>query len=187
MGQLLLIILVVFIFTLIIGAYKSLNKLRSMSKDSWGRVQFNLNAKYELVSGFIEYLRSREKSELVSDSINQLIEARIKSIQAFSPFQKSLSEQSLDNTIKVVIENLDSIEYIAQDQRYINLKTNLGNIDRDLMVSTNYYNAVVTDLNSRVQSFPSSLVAGMSGISSEELFRYDFFNNRQILNNVRQN
>ena len=185
MSQLILIIFVVFLFALMIGIYKSLNKLRAMSKESWGKVQFNLNAKYDLVSGLVEYLKSRDKNELVSDSINKLIEARIKSIQAMTPFQKSLSEQSLSNVLNEVTENLDNMDSIAQDQKYINLKTNLDKIDTELLISTNYYNAVVSDLNSRVQSFPSGFLAGLFGISSEEIFRYDFFNNRQILNKVK--
>ena len=163
-----------------LGIYKSLNKLRTMSKDSWSKVQFNLNAKYDLVSGLTEYLKTRDKNEHFSDVINKLIEARIKSLQALTPFQKSLSEQSLSNMLKEVTEKLDDIDSIAQDQKYINLKANLDKIDTELLLSTNYYNAVVSDLNSKVQSFPSGFLAGLFGISSEEIFRYDFFNNRQI-------
>lgn len=185
MSQLLFIIFVVFIFALMIGFYKSLKKLRSMSQESWGKVQFNLNAKYEIVSSLIEYLKTRDKTELISDSINNLIEARIKSIQAMTPFQKSLSEQSLNNVLNEVTVSLDSIDNIAQDQKYTNLKTNLDKIDTELLISTNYYNAVVSDLNSKVQSFPSGFLAGLFGISSEEIFRYDFFNNRQILNKLK--
>lgn len=168
-----------------IGIYKSLKKLRSMSQESWGKVQFNLNAKYELVSSLIEYLKTRDKTELIGDSINKLIEARIKSIQALTPFQKSLSEQYLSKVLKEVTSDLDGIDNIAEDQKYIDLKNNLDKIDTELMISANYYNAVVTDLNTKVQSFPSGFLAGLFGISSEEIFRYDYFNNRQILTKIK--
>ena len=53
---------------------------------------------------------------------------------------------------------------------FLDLQRELSETERMIASARQYYNAVVRDLNTKIESFPSSLVAGMMGVRHAEYF-----------------
>ncbi len=171
MTQLILIFAVVIALTLLIGIYKSLSKLKGMSEQYWSNVQSQLNKKYELITIFTDFIKSHSPD--ITDAANSLTEAKLKAMQSFSPFQKSLTEKSLDDSIDSIFEITESNDGLKNDEKYLKLKREIDSVKQELMISANYYNAIIRDYNSKISSFPSSLVARMLGHHNKETFEID--------------
>lgn len=171
MTQLILIFAVVILLSLLIGIYKSLSKLKGMSEQYWANVQSQLNRKYELITGFTNFIKSHSPD--LSDAADELTEAKIKAMQSFTPFQKSLTEKSLDDSIDKVFELTESNDGIKNDKGYLKIKKDIDTVMQELMISGGYYNAIIRDYNSKISSFPSSLVAKMIGHYNKESFDAD--------------
>lgn len=171
MTHLILIFTCVTLVTLLIVIYKSLSKLREMSEQYWGNVQALLNRKYDLITVLTEFIKSHSKDN--SDAASELIEAKLKTMQSFTPLQKSLTEKSLDDNITKIFEISETNKDLIKDEKYLKIKEDIGSVKKELMVSSSYYNAIIRDYNSKISSFPSSLVAKMLGHYSKETFDVD--------------
>jgi len=55
-------------------------------------------------------------------------------------------------------------------ENFAQLQSTLGQIEDTLQNARRYYNAAVRDLNTRVEQFPSNLVAGMGNFKPREFF-----------------
>jgi len=55
-------------------------------------------------------------------------------------------------------------------ESYLALQKNLTDIEDHIQNARRYYNAVVRDLNTKIQQFPSNLVAGMFRFRDAEFF-----------------
>ena len=172
MTHLILIFACVTLVTLLIGIYKSLSKLNSMSEQYWATVKSQLNRKHNFVSMLTDFVKSH-LAENNNDTANELTESKLKAMQSFSPFQKSLTEKLLDDNINKVMEIIEASEDLANDEKFLKIKENINSIKKELMVSSSYYNAIIRDYNSKISSFPSSLVAKMLGHYNKETIDVD--------------
>jgi LemA protein len=169
--QLILIFALLFLLTLLIGIYKSLSKLRSMSEQYWGNVQSQLDRKYDLITILTNVIKSHSAEN--SDAANELLEAKLKAMQSFTPFQKSLTEKSLDDSISKIFEISETYQDLIKDEKFLKIKEDINSVKKELTVSSSYYNAIIRDYNSKISSFPSSLVAKMLGHYNKETFDVD--------------
>jgi len=176
MNQFILIFTGLVILTIIYGIYKSFKKLNTMCDENWGKIQFQMNTRYDYISSLINQITTKFDNENETEKLNNLIDTRLKTMQAFTPFEKSLTEKNMDTALKEVLELTEENEILMKDNKLQETKKNLSNISDELIVSSIYYNAVVRDLNSKISSFPSSIVASMFGIHRTEPFAYDFIN-----------
>lgn len=171
MTQLILIFSGVFGFTVFIFSYKSLSKLRSMSEQHWGSVQSHLFRKYDLITLLTDYLK--DHSEEYKDTADKVQEAKLKAMQAFSPMQKSFSEKSLDENINKVFEISQENINLTNDKKFKKIKEDIESVRKELFMSSSYYNAIIRDYNSKIGSFPSSVVARILGHYNKETFDID--------------
>ncbi|NIP39561.1 MAG: LemA family protein [Candidatus Dadabacteria bacterium] len=181
MTQLILIISVVFLLSLFFGIYKSLSALSKMSEQYWSNVQSQLFRKYDLITVLTDFIKNH--SELDKDAADKLMEAKLKAMQSYSPFQKSLTEKPLDDCIGYILEITESDEKLKDDEKFLKIKDDISAVQQELLMSSSYYNAIIRDYNSKITSFPSSLVARTLGHYNKETFDLDI--NLQTLNKTR--
>ncbi|NIS08859.1 MAG: LemA family protein, partial [Candidatus Dadabacteria bacterium] len=84
-----------------------------------------------------------------------------------------------DDCINNILEISEADENLVNDEKYLKIKQDMNAIKSELMISSNYYNAIIRDYNARITSFPSSLVAGMLGHYNKETFDLDLNLNLQ--------
>ena len=58
-------------------------------------------------------------------------------------------------------------------ENFMGLQKSLSDIEEQLQLSRRYYNAVVRDLNTRIQSFPSNLIASTFGFTMRDFFELE--------------
>ena len=100
-------------------------------------------------------------------------------MQATSPEDKSQAENFLQSTLKSLFALAEAYPELKANQNFIELQAELSKIEEQIQLSRRYYNAVVRDLNTKIESVPSNIVANMFNFRKREYFELDSAEQRE--------
>ncbi len=166
----LLVILAVVIFVFI-GIYNGLVKLKNTSEQAWSDVDVQLKRRYDLVPNLVETVKGYASHE--QETFEKVVEARNRAMQATSPGDKGQAENFLQSALKSLFALAEAYPELKANQNFIELQTELANIEEHIQLARRYYNAVVRDLNTRIESVPSNIVANMFNFQKREYFELE--------------
>ena len=168
---LILLVIVAIVILMFVGTYNGLVKLRNTSEQAWSDVDVQLKRRYDLVPNLVETVKGYASHE--KDTFEKVVQARNMEMQATSPEDKAKAENFLQSTLKSLFALAEAYPDLKANQNFIQLQTELANIEEQIQLSRRYYNAVVRDLNTKVESVPSNIVANMFNFQKKEYFELD--------------
>ena len=155
----------------IVSIYNSLVRLRNTSEQAWSDIDVQLKRRYDLVPNLVETVKgyaSHEKS-----TFEKVVQARNQAMQAQSPADKAQAENMLQSTLRSLFALAEAYPELKANQNFIELQNELSNIEEQIQLSRRYYNAVVRDLNTKIESVPSNVVANMFNFQKREYFELE--------------
>lgn len=165
-----LVIVAVLIFAFV-GIYNGLVKLRNSSEQAWSDVDVQLKRRYDLVPNLVETVKGYASHE--KETFEKVVQARNQAMQAASPEDKAQAENFLQSTLKSLFALAEAYPELKANQNFIKLQAELANIEEQIQLARRYYNAVVRDLNTRIESVPSNIVATMFGFQKKGYFELE--------------
>jgi LemA protein len=168
---LILLVIVAIVILMFVGIYNGLVKLRNTSEQAWSDVDVQLKRRYDLVPNLVETVKGYASHE--KETFEKVVQARNMAMQATSPEDKAKAENILQSTLKSLFALAEAYPDLKANQNFIQLQTELANIEEQIQLSRRYYNAVVRDLNTKVESVPSNIVANMFNFQKKEYFELD--------------
>jgi LemA protein len=94
-------------------------------------------------------------------------------MQASTPSDKAQAEGQLTGALKGLFAVAENYPQLQASQEFTTLQGSLNAIEDTIQNARRYYNAVVRDYNTRVQSFPMNILAGMFGFKSRQFFEVE--------------
>jgi LemA protein len=91
-------------------------------------------------------------------------------MQATSPADKAVAENQLTGALKSLFAVAENYPELKASEQFSQLQGALSQTEDSIQNSRRYYNAVVRDLNTKIQSFPTNVLAGMFGFSQKQFF-----------------
>ncbi len=156
---------------LVVSLYNALVRLRNASESAWSDVDVQLKRRYELIPNLVETVKGYATHEKAT--FDQVVKARSQAMQASGPEAKSAAEGGLTATLRSLFALAEAYPELRANQNFLALQGELSGLEEAIQNARRYYNAVVRDLNTRCESFPSNLVAGSFGFSKKEYFELD--------------
>ncbi len=166
----LLVIIALVVFALI-GIYNGLVRLRNMSEQAWSDVDVQLKRRYDLVPNLVETVKGYASHE--KETFEKVVQARNQAMQAATPVDKAQAENFLQSTLKSLFALAEAYPDLKANQNFIQLQTELANIEEQIQLARRYYNAVVRDLNTKIESVPSNFVASAFNFQKKEFFELE--------------
>lgn len=166
----LLVIIALLVLTFV-GIYNGLVRLRNMCEQAWSDIDVQLKRRYDLIPNLVETVKGYASHE--KDTFEKVVQARNQAMQATSPADKAQAENILQSTLKSLFALAEAYPDLKANQNFIQLQTELANIEEQIQLSRRYYNAVVRDLNTKVESVPSNFVANMFNFQKKEYFELE--------------
>ncbi len=169
MTLLILIILVVLIgggIGLFIAPYNSFVKLRNTSPESWRQVDVELNRRYELIPNLVETVRAaaaheRNTLEEVTRLRNQAVQLASGSGGEGPDSRRDQVESQLTGAVHNLIAQVEAYPQLRSNENFLELQRELAATEDRIANGRRYYNANVRAYNTKIESFPSNMVAGM--------------------------
>jgi LemA protein len=160
--------LVLFYF---VGVYNKLVRKRSMVEEGWSGIDVQLKKRYDLIPNLIETVKGYAKHE--KETLDQVITARNKAVQAEGVQAKNQAEQQLSGALANVFALSEAYPDLKANTNFLQLQQELSGIEGDIEKARRYYNATVRENNIMVESFPSNIVANSFGFFISEFFELE--------------
>ena len=154
-----------------ITIYNSLVKMRTQAQGAWADIDVQLKRRWDLIPNLVETVKGYASHE--RDTLEAVIEARNRAMSASGPADKAQAENMLSGALKSLFALSEAYPQLRAVESFTSLQGTLGEIEDAVQSSRRYYNAVVRDYNTKVEQFPSVLVANAFRFQKEEFFELD--------------
>jgi LemA protein len=167
MALIILGVLVVIAF-LLIGMYNSLVQLRVRADNAWSDIDVQLKRRHDLIPNLVETVKGYAAHE--KGTFENIAKFRSQAMQASTPADKAAAENQLTGALKTLFAVAENYPELKASEEFTQLQGSLNQTEDAIQNSRRYYNAVVRDLNTKIQSFPANFVAGMFGFQQRQFF-----------------
>jgi LemA protein len=163
-----LLILIVLAVIFVIGMYNSLVQLRVRADSSWSDIDVQLKRRHDLIPNLVETVKGYATHE--KGTFENIAKFRSQAMQATNPADKAVAENQLTGALKSLFAVAENYPELKASEQFTQLQGALSQTEDSIQNSRRYYNAVVRDLNTKIQSFPTNFLAGMFGFQQKQFF-----------------
>ena len=160
--------LLVLLVILAIGMYNGLVRLKVQCDNAWADIDVQLKRRYDLIPNLVETVKGYAGHE--KDTLEAVINARNRAMTATAPGDKAQAENMLSGALKSLFALSEAYPQLRAVESFTSLQNSLSQIEDNVQNARRYYNAVVRDLNTKIQQFPSNIFANMLGFKPREFF-----------------
>src|SRR5437868_14703398 len=157
-----IILVVLRAIVLLLGMiYNSLVQLRVRSESAWSDIDVQLKRRHDLIPNLVETVKGYAAHE--KGTFEDIAKYRSMAMQATAPADRAAAENQLTGALKTLFAVSEAYPQLRASEEFTQLQGSLNQTEDSIQNSRRYYNAVVRDLNTRIQSFPTNILAGMFG------------------------
>ncbi len=167
-GLLILVIILVLIGVFLAGMYNSLVQLRVRGDNAWSDIDIQLKRRHDLIPNLVETVKGYAAHE--KGTFENIAKFRSMAMQANSPVDKAAAENQLTGALKSLFAVAENYPELKASTQFTQLQGQLSETEDAIQNARRYYNAVVRDLNTKIQSFPTNILAGMFGFQQRQFF-----------------
>jgi LemA protein len=153
------------------GMYNGLVKLRVGADSAWSDIDVQLKRRHDLIPNLVETVKGYATHE--KDTFENIAKFRSMAMQATGPADKAQAEGQLTGALKSLFAVAENYPQLQASQEFTALQGSLNAVEDNIQNARRYYNAVVRDYNTKVQSFPTNILAGMFGFSVRQFFEME--------------
>src|SRR5437764_14801205 len=164
-------IVVVGAIFILAGMYNSLVQLRVRADSAWSDIDIQLKRRHDLIPNLVETVKGYAAHE--KGTFENIAKFRSQAMQATTPAYKAVAENQLTGALKSLFAVAENYPQLKASEEFTQLQGSLSQTEDSIQNSRRYYNAVVRDLNTKIQSFPTNILAGMFGFQQRQFFEVE--------------
>jgi LemA protein len=171
---LVLIIAAAVVITVVTIVFNRLIRLRNASTTAWSDIDVQLKRRHDLVRNVVEVVRGYADFERTT--LEQVTAARGRAVTALDsgdPARAGQAEGQLAGGVRRLFALAEAYPQLKASEHFLELQRTLVDLEDDIQNARRYYNAVVRDLNTRIQSFPDLLIARPLGFREGKFFELE--------------
>jgi LemA protein len=166
-GWIILGVLLLIVF-LLIGMYNTLVQLKVRADNAWSDIDVQLKRRHDLIPNLVETVKGYAAHE--KGTFENIAKFRSQAMQASSPADRAVAENQLTGALKSLFAVAENYPELKASEEFTQLQASLNQTEDAIQNARRYYNAVVRDLNTKIQSFPTNVLAGMFGFQLRQFF-----------------
>jgi len=153
------------------GAYNGLVRLRNQTKNAWAQIDVQLKRRHDLIPNLVETAKGYMKHE--RETLEAVVKARNLATQAQGAGQASQAEQQLSGALGQFFLVVERYPDLKANQNFLSLQEELTSTENKIGFARQFYNDQVMHLNTRIESVPTNIVAGMFKFTQMDLFELE--------------
>ncbi len=166
---LVIIIVIAALVVAAVGGYNSLVSLRNQVQNAWAQIDVQLKRRHDLIPNLIEAVKGYMQFE--RDTLTQVVEARAHAISAPDQASRVQAENQLTAGLGRLLAVMENYPQLKSDQTVLRLQEELTTTENQLSFARQAYNDLVMRLNTRIEVFPTNLIATQFGFHEVELLK----------------
>lgn len=166
---LIILAVIIVIAIIIIALYNGLVQARFRVDNAWSQIDVQLQRRFDLIPNFIETVKGYMTHE--KETFEKITELRSSWSDNASVAEKASLDNELSTTLKSIMAISESYPDLKANQNFSELSEELRNTENKISFSRQFYNDTVTMYNTKLEVFPSNLIANMFNFKPRELFQ----------------
>lgn len=169
-GWIILAIIIILALWLI-GVYNSLIRSRVRVDEAWSDIEVQLKRRYDLIPNLVTTVKGYAKHE--EGVLTKVTDARTRAMGAQDPHEKLAAENMLSATLKSLFAVAENYPQLRANENFLKLQADLTDTEDKIQAARRFYNGNVRDFNTKLQVFPTNLIASGLGFKTREFFDID--------------
>jgi len=158
----------------LVGTFNGLIKSRNRANEAASDIDVQLKRRYDLIPNLMETVKGYMTHE--QDTLVKLTEARTAAMNVHDDknatlAEKEQAENALSGTLKSLFALSENYPDLKASQNFLQLQSELSDTENKIQASRRFYNGNVRDFNTKIQVFPTNLIAGMLNFKAYEFFQ----------------
>lgn len=166
-----LIFIAVIIAIWFIFAYNGFVRLVNRAKEAWSDIDVQLKRRYDLIPNLVNTVKGYAAHE--SSAFENVTKARATAMGAGNPKEKGQAENMLSGALKSLFAVAEAYPDLKANENFLGLQRELSDTENKIQAARRFYNTNVRDLNTKIESFPSNVIANMFNFSKMEFFELE--------------
>jgi len=150
------------------GMYNGLVQLKVRADNAWSDIDIQLKRRHDLIPNLVETVKGYAAHE--KGTFENVARYRSAAMAATSTEDRAQAEGQLTQALRGLLAVAEAYPELKANEQFMSLQKQLSDLEDALQNSRRYYNAVVRDLNTKIQSFPTNLIAGMFNFQQRQFF-----------------
>ena len=160
---------IAFVFLVFIGMYNNLIRKRNEVDNAFGGMDVQLKKRYDLIPNLVATVKQYAAHE--KELLTKVTEMRAKATSGnLSADEKVALDNQISAGMKSIMVAVENYPDLKANENFMNLQRTLNEVESQISAARRTYNAVITDYNNAIQTFPSNIMAGMMSLNRKEVF-----------------
>ena len=160
-----------------VAGYNKLVGLRQRSEEAWSDIDVQLKRRTDLIPNLVETVKGYAAHE--RGTLDAVVRARGAAMTAQTPDTRAQAENALTSALRQLFALAEAYPDLKANQSFAQLQASLGEIENAIQDSRRYYNAVVRDLNTSIDTVPTNVIASMFRFAKRQYFELESQQDRQ--------
>jgi len=162
----------------LVTIYNRLVSLRQRSQEAWSDIDVQLKRRTDLVPNLVETVKGYAGHERAT--LEQVVRARGAAVAAQTQEARAQAENALTGALRQLFALAEAYPDLKANEHFRELQGSLAQVEETIQSARRYYNAVVRDLNTAIESFPSNVVASFFRFVRRAYFELERPEERQV-------
>ncbi|HEU5403213.1 MAG TPA: LemA family protein [Terriglobales bacterium] len=163
-----LLVVIVVLALIVAGMYNGLVQLKVRADSAWSDIDVQLKRRHDLIPNLVETVKGYATHE--KGTFENVAKFRSAAMAATTPEERGQAEGMLTQALRGLLAVAEAYPQLQASQQFQSLQSSLSSLEDAIQNSRRYYNAVVRDLNTKIQSFPTNIIAGMFNFQQRQFF-----------------
>ncbi|MBI4993440.1 LemA family protein [Candidatus Wolfebacteria bacterium] len=164
-----ILIILAIVFLWLIAVYNGLVRAKYRVKESWADIDVQLKRRYDLIPNLVETVKGYATHE--NEAFEKVTKARVAALGAQSVHDKEAAENMVSSALKSIFAIAEAYPQLRAVESFTNLQNELSDTENKIQAARRFYNGNVMDFNTKTETFPTNLFAGVFGFKKEEFFQ----------------
>lgn len=170
------IVLGLLVFLVLVGImmYNGLVRSRNRVENAWSQIDVQLKRRHDLIPNLVETVKgyaAHEKSTF--EAVISARNAAMSSQSSGNVAQTAANENMLTGALKSLFALSEAYPDLKANQNFLGLQEELTSTEDRISYARQFYNDEVRGYNTKIQSVPTNIIAGMGGFALREYFEVD--------------
>lgn len=165
------IVVVVLLVIIVAAMYNSLVRTKIRVEEAWSDITVQLKRRYDLIPNLVNTVKGYAKHE--KEVFENVTKARANALNAQGVQETAKAENQFEQALKSLFAVAEAYPQLRASENFQSLQDELTDTEDKVMASRRFYNGAARDLNIKIDTFPSNIIAKMFGFKKREFFEVD--------------
>jgi len=166
-----LVVIVALIVIALVALYNRFVRYRNRVDNSWAQIEVQLKRRWDLIPNLVETVKGYAAHE--RGTFEAVTEARANAQRAQGPADTAAAEGILGQALGRLFAVAEAYPQLRASENFQQLQAELTNTEDQIAASRRIYNGNVQSYNTKIQTFPNSVIAGFGGFTKRDFFEIE--------------